>query len=289
MNKGIVETRKLVKLYAFGKVMSDVLRGVDLRVTRGEMISIMGPSGCGKTTLLNLISGLDKATNGEIIVDGHYVTSMSDSELTRFRLTKIGIIFQSYNLIPTLTALENVELPMSIAGVCHYERRERAESLLEEVGLSQKFNHMPYELSGGEQQRVAIARALANSPAIVLADEPTGNLDSKTSEEVVSLMRSLNEDESQTFIIVTHDQQVAKVADRTVQMKDGVVVEEAPKLKSSHLIKPLDSAIPEQERINWGYHSDIEHWLSMRNRLIHQRLRELETKIMSRTIMFSST
>jgi putative ABC transport system ATP-binding protein len=288
MSKGIVETRKLVKLYAFGKVRSDVLRGVDLQVTSGEIVSIMGPSGCGKTTLLNLISGLDKATNGEIIVDGHYVTSMSDSELTRFRLIKMGIIFQSYNLIPTLTSLENVELPMSIAGASHYERRERAESLLEEVGLSQKFNHMPHELSGGEQQRVAIARALANSPAIVLADEPTGNLDSKTSKEVVSLMRRLNEEERQTFIIVTHDQQVAEAADRIVQMKDGVIIREAPKPKSSHSIKPLDAAIPERRSVDRGYHSDLERWLSMRNRLIHERLRELETKIISRTATFSS-
>jgi len=289
MSRAIVETRKLVKVYAFGKIRSDVLRGVDLRITSRDIVAIMGPSGCGKTTLLNLISGLDKATDGEIIVDGHYVTNMSDSELTRFRLIKMGIIFQSYNLIPTLTALENVELPIAIAGASYYKRRERAESLLGEVGLSQKFNHMPYELSGGEQQRVAIARALANSPAIVLADEPTGNLDSKTSREVVSLTRRLNEEERQTFIIVTHDQEVAEAADRIVQMKDGVIVGEAPKLKSSHLIKPLDSAIPEQERINWGCHTDIEHWLSMRNRLIHQRLRELETKIISRTTMFSST
>jgi len=285
MNRGIVETRKLVKLYAFGKVRSDVLRGVDLQVTGGEIVSIMGPSGCGKTTLLNLISGLDKATNGEIIVDGHYVTSMSDSELTRFRLIKMGIIFQSYNLIPTLTALENVELPMSIAGASHNQRRERAESLLDEVGLSQKFNHMPYELSGGEQQRVAIARALANSPAIVLADEPTGNLDSKTSREVVSLMRRLNEEERQTFIIVTHDQQVAEAADRVIQMKDGVIIREAPNLKSSHSIKPLDATIPEQDPMNCGYHNDVERWLSMRNKMIDERFRELETKILDRTII----
>jgi len=289
MNRKIVEARRLVKIFAHHGVQAAALRGADLSVESGEIVSIMGPSGCGKTTLLNLIGGLDKPTSGEVYVDGQNIGEMSDREIAQLRLKKIGFVFQSYNLISTLTSLENVELPLSLLGKARNERREIAASLLDLVGLSLQMNRMPYELSGGQQQRVAIARALASSPSVVLADEPTGNLDSKTAAEIIILIRRLNKQNGQTFLIVTHDQNLANTADRILQMKDGVIVGEAPKLKSSHLIKPLDSAIPEQERINWGCHSDIEHWLSMRNRLIHQRLRELETKIISRTIMFSST
>lgn len=220
----IVETRGLTKTYTHGKVEAHALRGADLQVMRGEIVSIMGPSGCGKTTLLNLLGGLDKPTSGKVIIDGYDITLMGDSNLTQFRLTKIGFVFQFYNLIPTLTALENVELPLAILRKPQGERRERAIFLLKEVGLAGKENRMPCELSGGEQQRVAVARALANDPTIVLADEPTGNLDSKTSMNLMDLIDRMNEKAEQTFIIITHDPQVAEATDRTIYMKDGVLI-----------------------------------------------------------------
>lgn len=233
MDDIIVITENLTKTYADGRVETHALRGVNLQVKRSEMVSIMGPSGCGKTTLLNLLGGLDKPTTGKIVVDGFNLTEKKDSELALFRLTKIGFIFQFYNLIPTLTALENVELPLAIMGKPFSDRRRKALKLLESVGLAEKAKRMPYELSGGEQQRVAVARALANNPSIVLADEPTGNLDSKASASLMDLIRSLNEVEEQTFIIVTHDPQVSELTDRTVYMKDGVIIEEETCVKFS--------------------------------------------------------
>ena len=219
----IVETKNLKKVYKLGKVEVPALRGISLYIRRGEFVAIMGPSGCGKTTLLNMIGALDRPTNGQVIIDGTDVTKLKESRLADLRCKKVGFVFQFYNLIPTLTALENVELPMTFAGISAKERKERALMLLELVGLKDRLNHKPDELSGGEQQRVTIARALANKPAIILADEPTGDLDTKTGSEVIKLVKDLNEKYNQTVIIVTHVEYVAKNADRIVFLKDGLI------------------------------------------------------------------
>jgi len=226
MNDWIVEAKGLTKTYTQKNLKTEVLRGVDLTVAKGEVVSIMGSSGCGKTTLLNLLGGLDKPSNGEVFIDGYEVTNMKDSILPRFRLENIGFVFQFFNLIPALTAFENVEIPLAIAKKSVKERREKALFLLSQVGLRQKAGNLPYELSGGEQQRVAVARALANNPKVVLMDEPTGNLDSKNSMLLMDLINRVNEDDQQTFIIVTHDQQIAEMTDRTLQMKDGLIIQE---------------------------------------------------------------
>ena len=239
MSEIIVETRDLTKIYKRGKVETFALRGANLQVARGEVVSIMGSSGCGKTTLLNLLCGLDKPTGGEIVVDGCEITKMTDSQLTRFRLMRIGVVFQFHNLIPTLTAVENVEIPLLISRRSRGDRRRRALDLLEEVGLADKTDHRPSELSGGEQQRVAVARALANDPVIVLADEPTGNLDSKNAENLINLIAKMNEETDQTFIIITHDQQVAKATDRVIGMKDGVFTSEKTPFQLGTLYKDL--------------------------------------------------
>lgn len=185
----------------------------------------MGPSGSGKTTLLNLIGGLDRPTRGKVVVDGLDLTSMNEGELAEYRLRRVGFVFQFYNLIPTLTALENVELPMALAGVPRKERRRRALELLRAVGLEARADHRPDELSGGEQQRVAIARALANKPAIVLADEPTGDLDSRSAKLLMDLVRRLNKEDGQTFIIVTHDPIVVEACTRVYNIRDGRIEE----------------------------------------------------------------
>jgi putative ABC transport system ATP-binding protein len=221
----LIESYGLTKTYKSGKLENPVLQDINLEIRRSEIISIMGPSGCGKTTLLNLLGGLDRPTSGSIFLNGRSLTEMSDSELTRFRLRNIGIVFQFFNLIPTLTAVENVRLPLLVSGHGHIEERARPLKLLDQVGLLDKANRMPYELSGGEQQRVAVARALANEPTIVLADEPTGNLDSKTSAELIDLINIINKENGQTFVIVTHDTEVAEVADRIIYMKDGRIVD----------------------------------------------------------------
>lgn len=226
MNDSIVETYGLTKTYKSGRLENQVLRGIELEVERGEIVSIMGPSGCGKTTLLNLFGGLDRPTRGRVLVDGRNLNKMNDAKLTRFRLEKIGFVFQFFNLIPTLTAVENVRLPLHVAGRSCEEIRERPLHLLEQVGLLDKAERMPYELSGGEQQRVAIARALANEPSIVLADEPTGNLDSKTSAKLIDLFNVINKESDQTFILVTHDSEVAESADRIIYMRDGRIVDD---------------------------------------------------------------
>ncbi|MBM1154973.1 ABC transporter ATP-binding protein [archaeon] len=211
------------KVYMLGKVAVEALRGVNMEVRYGEFIAIMGPSGSGKTTLLNIIGTLDRPTTGKVYIDGQDITPLSDRELTELRRRKIGFVFQFYNLIPTLTALENVELPMQIAGVNFREARERAMKLLEIVGLKERMHHRPDELSGGEQQRVAIARALANRPSIILADEPTGDLDSKTGMEIIELLYRLSREEHVTVIVATHDPMVANFADRILLLKDGVI------------------------------------------------------------------
>jgi putative ABC transport system ATP-binding protein len=219
--EGIVVARDVKKTYDTGKVKVDALRGVDLVVKEGEMIAVMGPSGCGKTTLLNCLSGLDDVTGGEIFIRGAHLSKMTDRIRTNYRAKKIGFIFQSYNLLPVLTAAENVELPLLISGTLPKEARKKAVEALGTVGLKDWQNHKPAELSGGQQQRVTIARSLVNRPEIVFGDEPTGNLDSESSKEIMVLLRKLNKENKQTFIIVTHDFNVGKLADRIVMMRDG--------------------------------------------------------------------
>ncbi|HDD25039.1 MAG TPA: ABC transporter ATP-binding protein [Chloroflexi bacterium] len=219
----IVETRDLVKVYGDGAQVR-ALDGVNMRVARGEFVSVMGPSGSGKSTLLNMIGALDQPTGGTVIVNGQDVRQIRD--IDTFRARTVGFIFQMHNLIPTLTARENVEVPMRGQHIRASARRRRAEELLELVGLAERMNHLPNQLSGGERQRVAIARSLANRPALVLADEPTGNLDSHSGTEVIALMHRLNRELGTTFIVVTHDPAVARQTDRILVMRDGNIVHE---------------------------------------------------------------
>ena len=221
----IVQAVNLKKTYMLGKVPVEALRGVNLKVEDGEFLPILGPSGSGKSTLLNLIGALDKPTEGTLSIEGVDVSTLNDNQLANLR-RRIGFVFQFFNLIPRFTARANVELSMSIAGTSKAERRKRADDLLEIVGLKERMNHKPTELSGGEQQRVAIARALANNPRFLLMDEPTGNIDSKTAGEIMELIRRLNEQKGVTIIMVTHDQRLARETKRTVQMFDGVITEE---------------------------------------------------------------
>jgi ABC-type lipoprotein export system ATPase subunit len=222
----IVEARSVEKVYDTGTVRVRALDGVDLVVEQGEMVSIMGPSGCGKTTLLNCLSGLDEHDGGDVIIEGTSLTDMSDRERTDYRAKRMGFVFQFYNLMPVLTAVENVELPLLVARVPQREARERAVAALDMVGVAQRASNLPEELSGGERQRVTIARSLVNDPAIVWADEPTGDLDSEKAREVVELMRRLNEQAGLTFVIVTHDIAVGRATDRIVRMLDGRITEE---------------------------------------------------------------
>jgi putative ABC transport system ATP-binding protein len=217
----VIEAVDLKKTYMLGKIPVQALRGVNLKVESGEFLAVLGPSGSGKSTLLNLIGALDKPTEGKLLIDGVDVSTLNDNQLADLRL-RIGFVFQFFNLIPRFTARDNVELSMSIEGKSKAERRKHAEELLETVGLKDRINHKPAELSGGQQQRVAIARALANNPHFLLMDEPTGNIDSKTAQEVMSLIKSINE-KGVTIIMVTHDQRLANEAKRTVQMFDGVI------------------------------------------------------------------
>jgi len=214
------------KTYDTGKVTVNALRGVDLSIARGEMVAVMGPSGCGKTTLLNVLSGLDDVTGGQVIVDGAAIHAMSDRKRTRYRAEKMGFVFQSFNLLPVLSVVENVELPLLMAGVKTGNARRRALEALDLVGLAGEAPKRPAEMSGGQQQRVTVARALANDPTIVWADEPTGSLDSETSGEVVDLLCRLNKEKGQTFVLVTHDIGVGRRAARILRMADGVIVEE---------------------------------------------------------------
>jgi putative ABC transport system ATP-binding protein len=226
MDTAIVEARELVKIYDTGAVKVNALKGIDLAVERGEMVAIMGPSGCGKTTLLNCLSGLDSIDDGDVVIEGVSLAEMSDRERTDYRAANMGFVFQFYNLMPVLTAVENVELPLLVARVSGKKAREQALDALELVGLRARANHVPDELSGGERQRTTIARALVNDPAIVWADEPTGDLDSENAAEITDLMRHLNRERGLTFLIVTHDITVGRRADRIVRMLDGTVVEE---------------------------------------------------------------
>jgi ABC-type lipoprotein export system ATPase subunit len=222
----IVEAKGLVKTYDTGAIQVHALKGVDLAIQRGEMVSIMGPSGCGKTTLLNCLSGLDAIDGGDVLIDGVSLASMSDRKRTEYRAAHMGFVFQFYNLMPVLTAVENVELPLLVARVPAKQARERALDALELVGLRARAGHVPDELSGGERQRTTIARSLVNDPAIVWADEPTGDLDSENAAEITDLMRHLNRERRLTFLIVTHDISVGRKADRIVRMLDGGVVQD---------------------------------------------------------------
>jgi len=217
----IVEAHGVHKTYETGRVRVSALRGVDLVVERGEMVAIMGPSGCGKTTLLNCLSGLDDVDSGEIVIEGTALSTLSDCERTDYRARRMGFVFQFYNLMPVLTAAENVELPLLIARVRAGEARRRALEALDLVGIADRAAHRPDELSGGERQRVTISRALVNDPAIVWADEPTGDLDSENAQEIVALLRRLNEERGLSFLIVTHDIAVGRRTDRIVHMLDG--------------------------------------------------------------------
>lgn len=216
-----VETEDLAKYYVLGAVTIKAIDGINVKIKRGEYVSIMGPSGSGKTTLFNMIGGLDRATRGRIYIDEVDIAKLDAYELAWLRCRKIGYIFQTFNLIPVLTAMENVTLPMIFAGVAREERTRRATELLETVGLGDRMVHKPAELSGGQQQRVAIARALANNPVIVLADEPTGNLDLQTGQEVIRILRELNKDKGVTIITATHDLKMIDVSDRIFYIRDG--------------------------------------------------------------------
>lgn len=221
----MIQTKNLTKVYGKDNTEVRALGGIDLVVEQGDFIAIRGPSGCGKSTLLNIIGCLESPTSGEILIDGIEVSQLNDNELAKIRRDKIGFIFQSYNLIPTLNALENVKLPMMFAGGDDNKLSERAKMLLELVGMKERMEHKPPELSGGKQQRVAIARALSNDPALIIGDEPTGNLDSKTGDVVMNLLSGLNK-EGRTLIIVTHDQAIANMAHRVMQIKDGQFMDE---------------------------------------------------------------
>jgi ABC-type lipoprotein export system ATPase subunit len=222
----IVEARRLEKRYDTGELVVEALRGVSFAVRRGEMVGIMGPSGSGKTTLLNCISGLDSIDGGDVLIEGVSLGSMSDDERTDYRARRMGFVFQFYNLMPVLSAAENVELPLLVSHVPATQARARALTALEMVGLSERAAHVPEELSGGQRQRCTIARALVNDPAIVWADEPTGDLDSENAQEIVALMRQLNRERGLTFLIVTHDISVGRATDRIVRMVDGQIVDE---------------------------------------------------------------
>jgi ABC-type lipoprotein export system ATPase subunit len=222
----ILEARAVDKVYETRKIEVRALRGVSLSVARGEMVAIMGPSGSGKTTLLNCLSGLDGIDGGEVLIEGVELSSMSDEDLTDYRARRMGFVFQFYNLMPVLSAAENVELPLLVSRVPLKEARRKALAALELVGLADRASHVPDELSGGQRQRCTIARALVNEPAIVWADEPTGDLDSENAAEIVGLMRRLNRERGLTFLIVTHDISVGRATDRIVRMVDGQIVGE---------------------------------------------------------------
>jgi ABC-type lipoprotein export system ATPase subunit len=220
----VIEARQLHKTYVMGRLRVPALRGVDLRIERGEIVAIVGPSGCGKTTLLHCLSGLEDFESGEVLLEGHSLAELTDGQKADQRARRMGFVFQSYNLLPVLNALENVELPLLLAGRSGREARRRAVRALEVVGLENRLRHRPSELSGGQQQRVAIARALAPEPAVIFADEPTGNLDSDSAEEVMQLIDRLNRDNGHTFVLVTHAREVASHAGRIVRMRDGEIV-----------------------------------------------------------------
>jgi putative ABC transport system ATP-binding protein len=219
----VVRAVGLTRRYKMGDAFVDALRGVDLTVARGEFVALVGPSGSGKSTVLNLIGGLDRPTSGQVWINGTELSGSDERTLTRHRRQHVGFVFQSFNLLPRLTAEENVALPLMFGGIPEQERRARARALLERVGLGPRLTHCPTQLSGGEQQRVAIARALVGQPVLLLADEPTGNLDTVIGAEIMSLLKELNREEGLTLLVVTHDPEIAAFADRVVKLRDGQV------------------------------------------------------------------
>ena len=223
--ENIISAKGIHKTYDTGKVKVYALRGVDFIVKRGEMVAVMGPSGCGKTTLLNCLSGLDDFDQGEVVIEGTQLPKMSDNERTDYRARRMGFVFQLYNLLPVLSSVENVEMPLLVSGVSQAKSRKMATDALGMVGLPGVGDRLPAELSGGQRQRVTIARALVNQPAIIWADEPTGDLDSETTGEIMDLLCKLNKQNQQTFVLVTHSDEVAKRADRIVRMRDGLIVD----------------------------------------------------------------
>jgi putative ABC transport system ATP-binding protein len=233
----VLEARQLAKTYETGGAKVLGLRGVDIWIERGEFVAIMGPSGCGKSTLLNMLAGLDRPTAGEVWLDGERIDGLSETELARLRRRKVGFVFQFFNLVPTLSAVENVELPLLLIGRRRREARRSANELMSELGIPEKHGAAPAQLSGGEQQRVALARALANRPDVVLADEPTGNLDSAAAREVLGLFRDAR-DRGQTLLLVTHDPSVASAADRVITLRDGLVADET-ELAAARQVAPL--------------------------------------------------
>jgi len=223
VKQSIVRTKQVTKVYQMGTTQVHALRGIDVEVAAGEYVSIMGPSGSGKSTLFNMIGGLDKPTSGKVYIEEVDVAQLDAYELAWLRCRKIGYIFQTFNIIPVMTALENVTLPMTFAGMTTDEARDKGAKLLELVGLGDRLNHKPFELSGGQQQRVAVARALANDPTLILADEPTGNLDLTTGREIIELLKEMNETRGVTVISNTHDHKMVSVSDRIVRIQDGQV------------------------------------------------------------------
>jgi len=223
MHAPLIEAHHLVKLYTMGEETVHALDGVSFSIPRGGYCAIVGPSGSGKSTLMNILGGLDTPTHGRLVIDGADIGALDDEGLARFRNRTVGFVFQSFNLLPRMTALENVELPLIYAGVDAKQRRAQAEQLLARVGLAERMSHKPTQLSGGQQQRVAIARALAGKPALLLADEPTGALDTRTGQEILALFNELNR-EGATIVLVTHDVEVAAAANRTIEMRDGRIV-----------------------------------------------------------------
>ncbi len=220
----IIQAQKIRKIYRSGQLRVEALRNIDMEVAKGEMVTIMGPSGCGKTTLLNCLAGLDTIDEGDIFIQGDNLRDLSDNQRTAYRAQHMGFIFQDFNLLPMLSAVENVELPMLVSGVPSRKARSRAMELLDRVGLADRARHRPAELSGGQRQRVTIARSLTNNPAIVWADEPTGNLDSESANDVMDLLCRFNRDYEQTLVVVTHALEVGQRADRIIRMQDGHIV-----------------------------------------------------------------
>lgn len=239
----VLETRRLAKTYDTGGSQVLAVRGIDLTISRGEFVAIVGPSGCGKSSLLNMLAGLDRVTAGEVWLGGERIDQLSETALARMRRQKVGFVFQFFNLMPTLSAIENVELPLLLVGRRRKEARDTASGLLDDLGLDDKYDAAPSQLSGGEQQRVALARALANTPDILLGDEPTGNLDSASSREVLALLRAAR-DRGQTLLLVTHDSRVAAAADRVISLRDGLVNDDTELQAARPVRLPFDAGGP---------------------------------------------